>query len=130
MNSRQGKQYNWGYQYNNRRFSIGTQHVIRQENFGDIALLSIQESLNSGEDYSRYTLSRRSALYNASLSLDHFGSLGLAYIDTTSGLNNRTRLWNLSWGKNLWGNSSLYLSASHDQQRGGAGMGLSHSLFP
>ncbi|MGB9097751.1 fimbria/pilus outer membrane usher protein, partial [Erwinia sp.] len=115
MQGETGSQYSWGYQYNNSRFSIGTQHIVRSSGFGNLALYGDR---NGGIPGSEYTLSRRSAQYSASLSLDQYGSLGAAFIDITSGTGDRTQLWNLSWSKNLWGNSSLYVSASRDQQEG------------
>jgi len=110
-----GRQYSWGYQYNQRWFNVGTQHTIRTSSYGDLGLYGSRQGNNSN---SRYTLSRRSAQYNASVSLNRFGSLGAAFIDIKSGAGDRTRLWNLSWSKNIWGNSSLYVSASRDQQQG------------
>lgn len=114
MKGEHGNQYSWGYQYNNSRFSIGTQHIIRSAGFSNLALYGDRSSVGGTE----YTLSRRSAQYSASLSLNQYGSLGAAYIDIVSGSNDRTQLLNLSWSKNLWGNSSLYISASRDQQQG------------
>ncbi len=111
---RDGTQYSWGYQYNNSWFSIGTQHIIRSAAFSNLALAS-NRSENSS---SRYSLARRSAQYNASLALDSYGSLGLAYLDISGNQNSRTRLLNLSWNKTLWGNSSLYISASRDRDSG------------
>lgn len=110
-----GTQYSWGYQYNNSWFSLGTQHTIRNADFGNLALLSNQSNTTNQISYS---LARRTSQYNASLSLNRYGSLGAAYIDIASGDNERTRLWNLSWSKTLWGNSSLYVSASRDQEQG------------
>ncbi|WP_345828945.1 fimbria/pilus outer membrane usher protein [Erwinia sp. HDF1-3R] len=114
MDGESGDQYSWGYQYNNSRFSIGTQHIIRTADFSNLALYGDR---SSGAARTEYTLSRRSAQYNVSLSLDQYGSLGAAFIDITSGSGNKTQLLNLSWSKNIWGNSSLYLSATHDQQQ-------------
>jgi outer membrane usher protein len=108
-----GTQYSWGYQYNNRWFNLGTQQTQRSRDFGNLALVGSRAGTNAG---SSYALSRRSAQYSASVSLNRFGSVGAAYIDITGGRGDRTRLWNLSWSKNLWGNSSLYVSASRDQQ--------------
>lgn len=116
MSGETGTQYSWGYQYNNRWFSLGTQHTTRSSGFGDLALYGNRSGDVAGS--SAFTLSRRSAQYNASVSLDRYGSLGAAFIDITGGDGDRTRLWNLSWSKNLWGNSSLYVSASRDQQQG------------
>ncbi|CRH30796.1 fimbria/pilus outer membrane usher protein [Pantoea ananatis] len=115
MDGQSGAQYSWGYQYNNSRFSLGTQHQVRNAGFGNLALLSNQR--NGGSDY-RYSLARRTAQYSASISLNRYGSLGAAYIDISGGDNQRTSLWNLSWSKNLWGNASLYVSASRDRQQG------------
>ena len=114
MDGKPGTQYSWGYQYNNSWFSLGTQHTIRTVEFGNLALLG---NRLGDVDNTAYTLSRRSAQYNASVSLKEYGSIGAAFIDIRSGDGERTQLWNLSWSKNLWGNSSLYVSASRDQQQ-------------
>ncbi len=115
MDGTSGAQYSWGYQYNNRWFSLGTQHTIRSTDFADLALYSTR-STNTNDI--TWSLSRRSAQYNASVSLNRLGSLGAAFIDITSGSGDRTRLWNLSWSKNLWGNSSLYVAATRDVSSG------------
>lgn len=115
MDGEPGTQYSWGYQYNTSWFSLGTQHTIRTADFGNLALLG---NRLGDVGNTTYTLSRRSAQYNASVSLKEYGSLGAAFIDIRSGDGDRTQLWNLSWSKNLWGNSSLYVSASRDQQQG------------
>ncbi|MFT4269874.1 MAG: fimbria/pilus outer membrane usher protein [Pantoea sp.] len=114
MSGKPGTQYSWGYQYNNSWLSLGTQHTLRTVDFGNLALVG---NRSDAEDTS-YSLARRSAQYTASVSMNQYGSLGLAYLDINSGDGERTRLWNLSWSKNLWGNSSLYISASRDQQQG------------
>lgn len=114
MDGNPGTQYSWGYQYNNSWFSLGTQHIIRSVDFGNLALVGSRgDSANTS-----YSLARRSAQYTASVSLSDYGSLGLAYFDISGGNGDRTRLLNLSWSKNLWGNSSLYISASRDQDQG------------
>jgi len=113
LDGQTGTQYSWGYQYNNRWFNLGTQQTQRSRDFGNLALVGSRAGTDAG---SSYALSRRSAQYSASVSLNRFGSVGAAYIDITGGRGDRTRLWNLSWSKNLWGNSSLYVSASRDQQ--------------
>ncbi|NWA61710.1 fimbrial biogenesis outer membrane usher protein [Pantoea sp. B9002] len=114
MDGNPGTQYSWGYQYNNSWFSLGTQHTIRSADFGNLALVGSRgDNANTS-----YSLSRRSAQYTASVSLNDYGSLGLAYLDISGGDSERTRLLNLSWSKNLWGNSSLYISASRDQEQG------------
>ena len=114
MAGKPGTQYSWGYQYNNSWFSLGTQHTLRSADFANLALVSSRgDSANTS-----YSLARRSAQYTASVSLDRYGSLGLAYLDIAGSAGDRTRLWNLSWSKNLWGNSSLYISASRDREQG------------
>lgn len=114
MDGNTGTQYSWGYQYNNSWFSLGTQHILRSADFGNLALVGSRgDNANTS-----YSLSRRSAQYTASVSLNDYGSLGLAYLDISGGNGDRTRLMNLSWSKNLWGNSSLYISASRDQEQG------------
>lgn len=114
MSGKPGTQYSWGYQYNNSWLSLGTQHTLRTVDFGNLALVG---NRSDSED-TTYSLARRSAQYTASVSMNQYGSLGLAYLDINSGNGERTRLWNLSWSKNLWGNSSLYISASRDQEQG------------
>ncbi|MEJ5178902.1 fimbria/pilus outer membrane usher protein [Erwinia sp. MYb416] len=116
MQGESGRQYSWGYQYSTNRFSVGMQQTKRTTGFGNLALYADRENYSDNIEYN--TLSRRSAQYNASVSLDQFGSLGAALIDITSGSGERTRLLNLSWSRTLWGNSSLYVSASRDQQQG------------
>lgn len=111
MDGSSGTQQSWGYQYNNRWFSLGTQHTIRSADYADLATWGVR---NNDVNDITWSASRRSAQYNASLSLNRFGSLGAALIDITSGSGERTRLWNLSWSKNLWGNSSLYVAATRD----------------
>ncbi len=116
MQGENGRQYSWGYQYSTNRFSLGMQQTQRTTGFGNLALYADRENIPDALAFN--TLSRRSAQYNASVSLDQYGSLGAALIAITSGNNDRTRLLNLSWSRNLWGNSSLYVSASRNQESG------------
>ncbi len=114
MSGKPGTQYSFGYQYNNSWLSLGTQHTIRNADFGNLALVGSRgDNANTS-----YSLARRSAQYTASVSLNQYGSLGLAYIDISGGNGDRTRLMNLTWSKNLWGDSSLYISASRDREQG------------
>lgn len=116
MQGESGRQYSWGYQYSTNLFSVGMQQTQRTTDFGNLALYADRENADSPIEYN--TLSRRSAQYNTSVSLDQFGSLGAALIDITSGSGERTRLLNLSWSRTLWSSSSLYVSVSRDQQQG------------
>lgn len=115
MSGKAGTQYSWGYQYNNNWLNLGMQQTLRSTGYRDLALTSSQGYDNTNNSY---TLARRSSQYNASLSLADYGSIGAAYIDISSSDGERTRLLNLSWSKNLWGNSSIYVSASRDQSNG------------
>ncbi|SFN06131.1 outer membrane usher protein [Izhakiella capsodis] len=117
MSGAQGTQYSWGYQYNNRRFGIGAQQVIRSAEFSNLALYGDRKEDSRFGTSSQYTLSRRSTQYSTSLSLDRYGSLGAAFIDVISNSGERTSLYNMSWSTSLWGNSNLYISATHDRQQ-------------
>ncbi|MBW7984429.1 fimbria/pilus outer membrane usher protein [Enterobacillus tribolii] len=112
MYGKHGAQYGFGYQYSNARFSLSAQRIQRDARFGNLALYDNGE--DSGDGQPQATLSRSSTQYAASLSLARYGNIGLAYLDVRSFDNNKTRLFNLSWSKNLWHNSSFYLSASRD----------------
>ncbi|NDL64658.1 fimbria/pilus outer membrane usher protein [Acerihabitans arboris] len=110
----EGEQYGWGYQYNNRVASVGMRHTWRSRRFGNLALLD-NDAFHS--PHAAWTLSRGSAQYNASITLNRYGSLGAALIDIRSQGGERTRLWNLSWSKNLWGDASLFVTGSYDRQQ-------------
>ncbi|MDR5617060.1 fimbria/pilus outer membrane usher protein [Arsenophonus sp.] len=112
MRGNHGNQFNWGYQYTHSRFTLATQHTIRNSKFGNLALYDQPNNPNDTQPI--YSLSRRSSQYSASLSLNEFGSIGLAYLDIYSFNGDKNRLLNLSWSKGLWGNSSFYASASRD----------------
>ncbi|ADP11323.1 type I pili usher protein [Erwinia sp. Ejp617] len=115
MQGQSGNQYNWGYQYSASRYSFGFQQTVRSAEFANLALYGERQASNT---LNFASLSRRSAQYSASLALDRYGNLGAALIDITPATGDSTRLLNLSWSKTLWGSSSLYLSATRDQQEG------------
>lgn len=112
---RQGSQADWGYQYNTNRFSLGTQHTLRSAHFGNLAIYDTHGDRQMRQ--SLWSLSRRSAQYNASVSLNRYGNLGAAYIEVLNPHAGRTRLWNLSWSKNLWGDTSLFIAAGYNNQQ-------------
>ncbi|MFG1173359.1 fimbria/pilus outer membrane usher protein [Erwiniaceae bacterium CAU 1747] len=118
MMGQSGNQYSWGYQYNTGLFSVGVQQTLRSSDYANLALYGDRKRAESDNNTEQnvYTLSRRSAQYSASLSLNQYGSLGAALIDITSGNNDRTRLLNLTWSRGLWSGSSIYVSASRDNQ--------------
>lgn len=117
MRGTSGQQVNWGYQYNTSRFSLATQHTRRDVGFGNLALYDAPVRY---DEYMQpiYSLSRSVDQYSLSVGMGDFGSLGAAWIGVRSNDNKRTELLNLSWSRNLWGGSSLYLSGSHDKQSG------------
>lgn len=121
MHKDSGSQLNWGYQYSTSSFSLATQHTRRDRGFGNLALYDQNYYYNnSPNNYAQpiASLSRSSDQYSLSWSMGDFGTMGAAWIGVRSFDNSKTELLNLSWSKNLWGASSLYVSGSHDRQRG------------
>lgn len=108
-----GNQYSVGYQYNNAVLSLNAQHIQRDNAFRNLALY---DTYTAPADNAQpiFALSRSSTQYSAALSLGRYGSLGAAYFDIQSFADDRTRLFNLSWNKNVWHNSNLSVTASHD----------------
>ena len=105
---RSGTQVVAGYQYSNRNFSAGAQHVRRNADFNDLA----------GHGIQLYLTSREATQANASVALGDWGSIGAGYFDLRAADRSRTRLVNLSWSKPLWGNSSVMVSANRDLDSG------------
>ncbi|XBS69709.1 fimbria/pilus outer membrane usher protein [Acerihabitans sp. KWT182] len=109
-----GGQYDWGYDYNNRYFSLGMRHTLRNGRFGNLTIL------DSGAHHltdAFWSLNRRSGQYYASFSLEPYGSVGAAYIDIRTAAGEITRLWNASWSKTLGRESSLFIAATYDPRR-------------
>ncbi|ARY99406.1 outer membrane usher protein [Yersinia ruckeri] len=115
MRGKSGNQISWGYQYDHGRFSLGTQHTQRSPDFGNLASYDSHD----GNNHATYSLSRRSAQYSASVMLNDFGNLGVAYIDVHGQDDEQTRLFSLSWSHSLLSGSSLYLSATRDIEANG-----------
>ncbi|CAB3726730.1 fimbria/pilus outer membrane usher protein [Achromobacter kerstersii] len=111
-----GHQTTVGYQYANRGFSMGVQHIQRTPDYADLSSLD-----------RRYRTGRRSMQANASASMGWGGSLGAAYFDVRDQRSQRTRLLNLSWSKPLWGNSSMWVSSN--RQVGGDGWSVLMQLL-
>lgn len=124
MHGESGQQINWGYQYNTRAFSVGTQHSRRSMGFGNLALYDRAQRMDNQRD-PVISLSQRSDQYSLSMNLQNFGNIGAAWIGVRSFDSKRTELLSLSWSRNLWGSSSLYLAASRDQQQGDWSMAMS-----
>lgn len=119
-----GQQVNWGYQYNTSWFNVGTQHSHRDRGFGNLALYDSPD-LYDDNHQPIASLSRSTDQYSLSFNMGRYGNVGAAWIDVRSFDDEKTRLLNLSWSKNLWGNSSFYLAASHDPDASGWSVALS-----
>ncbi|POP44985.1 fimbrial assembly protein [Superficieibacter electus] len=116
MRGRNGHQLNWGYQYNTSTFSLGTQHTRRNATFGNLALYDRPVMMDANNDPIA-SLSKSADQYSLSMNLNEFGNIGAAWIGVQSFDGQRSDLLNVSWSRNLWGSSSIYLAASHDRQR-------------
>nr|WP_202300802.1 fimbria/pilus outer membrane usher protein [Cedecea sulfonylureivorans] len=124
MRGKGGQQINWGYQYNTDWFNIDTQHSHRDRTFGNLALYDSPD-LYDDDHQPIASLSRSTDQYSLSFNMGEYGNIGAAWIDVRSFDDEKTQLLNLSWSKNLWGNSSFYLAASHDPATSGWTMALS-----
>ncbi|EMH4162285.1 fimbrial biogenesis outer membrane usher protein [Pluralibacter gergoviae] len=124
MDGDAGRQHGWGYQYSNGVVSLGTQHIMRNSGFGNLALYDQRRSADSRVT-SVASLSQRSDQYSLSFNLGGFGSLGTAWIGVRSFDGQKTSLLSLSWSRSLWRGSSLNLAASRDKQQGAWNLGLS-----
>ncbi len=116
MRGQRGHQLNWGYQYNTSTFSLGTQHTRRNEGFGNLALYDRPIMMDANNEPIA-SLSKSADQYSLSLNMGELGNIGAAWIGVQSFDRQRTELLNLSWSRNLWGSSSIYVAASQDQQR-------------
>ncbi|POT59374.1 fimbrial assembly protein [Citrobacter amalonaticus] len=117
MRGNRGNQINWGYQYNTAAFSVATQHTRRERGFGNLALYD-RSAMTDDDNQPLASLSQRSDQYSLTVNMGTFGNIGAAWIGIRSFDAQKTELLNLSWSRNLWGSSSLYLAASRDQQQG------------
>lgn len=115
-----GNLISWGYQYHTRIFSLSTQHQQRSGRYCDLALYRVYKE---HRDSSSFGSNRRSAQYSASVSFKEYGNLAAAFIDIQENSGAVNQLLNLSWSKNLWRGSNIYLSASQQlQQKSWAGL--------
>ncbi|MDK2760921.1 MAG: fimbria/pilus outer membrane usher protein [Sphingopyxis sp.] len=99
-----GGQFDVGYDYLARGFSIGLRHRRRDSGYFDLGLL---------DRGSRVGWERLSSA-TASLSLGGAGTLGVGYFDLRQESGRDARLTNLSWSIPLWRESRLYTSLSRD----------------
>lgn len=116
MRGDEGGQMNWGYQYSTSEFSVATQHTRRDRGFGNLALYD-QPTVYDEYDNPVASLSRNTDQYSLTFNLGDYGNIGAAWIGVESFDSRKTELLNLSWSRNLWRSSSIYLAASRDQQR-------------
>nr|WP_034496069.1 fimbria/pilus outer membrane usher protein [Buttiauxella agrestis] len=124
MRGEGGQQINWGYQYSTNSFNIGTQHSHRDRGFGNLALYDSPDMYDENNQPIA-SLSRSTDQYSLSFNLGSYGNVGAAWIDVRSFDDEKTQLLNVSWSKNLWGDSSFYLAASHDPAQNGWSVALS-----
>lgn len=116
MRGDDGGQINWGYQYSTSEFSLATQHTRRDRGFGNLVLYD-QPTVYDENDRPIASFSRNTDQYSLTFNLGEYGNIGAAWIGVESFDSQKTELLNLSWSRNLWGSSSIYLAASRDQQR-------------
>ena len=116
MRGDEGGQMNGGYQYSTSEFSVATQHTRRDRGFGNLALYD-QPTVYDEYDNPVASLSRNTDQYSLTFNLGDYGNIGAAWIGVESFDSRKTELLNLSWSRNLWRSSSIYLAASRDQQR-------------
>ncbi|SUG29819.1 outer membrane usher protein SfmD [Salmonella enterica subsp. arizonae] len=117
MRGNPGEQRTWGYQYNTSAFSLATQHSRRTRGFGNLALYDQLPRVDD-DNFPQASLSQRSDQYSLTFNMGTFGNVGAAWIGVRTFDAQKTELLNLSWSRNLWRSSSLYLAASRDQQQG------------
>lgn len=117
MRGDSGGQVGWGYQYSTSAFSVATQHSRRDQKFGNLALYD-QPTVYDTNDKPIASFSRNTDQYSLTFNMGQYGNIGAAWIGVESFDNQKTELLNLSWSRNLWGASSIYLAASRDQQQG------------
>lgn len=106
-----GAKYVGGYSYRSPRFGIDLQHSRRDPGFIDLSdLASVAAPVLRASQ--------------ATVSFNPFGSgngsLSLGYYAITAADQQRIRLFNLSFSRMVYGNSSLYLSLSRDTAEGGS----------
>ncbi len=119
-----GRQYDWGYQYNTNRFTFATQHTRRDRGFGSLANYD-QPANRTPDNPPLVSLSKSLDQYSLSLNLSDYGNLGAAWIDVQSFNSDRTRLLNLTWSRGFFAGSSVYVSGSYDPDQSGWALGAS-----
>ena len=101
--SRGGQQYVFGYSYYGNTVGFNVQHQRRTSHYQDLSTYITPG--NMSKESLQATLS--SALFGSAN-----GTVGIGYFAITPFNDPRTELVNLSYTRQLWGNSTLYLAAN------------------
>ncbi|WP_235319651.1 fimbria/pilus outer membrane usher protein [Pectobacterium fontis] len=96
-----GHQYTTGYSYYSSAFGLSFQHAKRSEAYRDLTAV-ITEGRLSRESYQ--------ATLSSQLLGEGNGSFGVGYFDIRAHDATRTRLLNLSFSRQVWQDSSIYLA--------------------
>ena len=102
-----GIQWNAGYSYTSRRFSIALAHEERSRNFRDLANFDIRQLDGV----------RRSTRVVATGNIAGQGNVGVAYFSGTSLSGQTTRLLSTSYSRRIGRSSHIFLSADYDLRR-------------
>lgn len=106
LRGQSGHQLTLGYQYNERRFSLGAQHTRRSRGYGDLSTFDVGAA----------PLSRSTSQVSASLSLGLAGAVAMGYFDIEAADTQRTRLLSLNYSKPL--GQRTYLSVNLNKPLG------------
>ncbi|MEQ9888210.1 fimbria/pilus outer membrane usher protein [Pectobacterium zantedeschiae] len=105
-----GHQYTAGYSYYTSAFGLSVQHAKRSEEYRDLTAV-----LTAG----RLSKESNQATISSQIFGEGNGSFGVGYFDIRAYDSTRTRLLNLSFSRQVWQGSSLYLA--FNKELGGNG---------
>ncbi|ASR42120.1 hypothetical protein BEN78_00530 [Xanthomonas citri pv. mangiferaeindicae] len=106
---RSGTQFDVGYQYARRGFTLSAQHQRSDDAFVDLARYDPRATL---------PFRPRTTVVAGSLALGRWGSVGLGHVALENADASRTRLVNLSWSVSPWRDVGFYLSGNRDIDAG------------
>ncbi|KLJ01600.1 fimbria/pilus outer membrane usher protein [Luteimonas sp. FCS-9] len=106
---RTGGQFDVGYQYARRGFTLSAQHQRGDRDFVDLARYDPRTTL---------PFRPRTTVVAGSVALGRWGSLGLGHFAVENADDTRTRLVNLSWSVSPWRDVGVYLSGNRDIDTG------------
>lgn len=98
-----GHQYVLGYSYYGGDFGVNVQHQRRNENYQDLSTY-ITPGILSKQSLQATVSSHLFGRGN--------GTVGIGYFDITSFNSSRTQLMNLSYTRQLWANTTVYLAVN------------------